>query len=91
MLKCLKSELLLLKTKLHCFDVCSIAHNKKLYRLPYMKNNKSYGFKEIPFYCFKTKIIYNVQRTKLTINRLKIITTPIDVKIEIIESSDCPF
>jgi hypothetical protein len=66
-------------------------NNKKLYRLPYMKNNKSYGFKEIPFYCFKTTIIYNVQRTKLTINRLKIITTPIDVKIEIIESSDCPF
>lgn len=27
MLKCLKNELLLLKTKRHCFDVGSIAHN----------------------------------------------------------------
>jgi len=27
MLKCLKNELLLLKTKRHCFDFGSIAHN----------------------------------------------------------------
>jgi hypothetical protein len=27
MLKCLKNELLLMKTKRHCFDVGSIAHN----------------------------------------------------------------
>ena len=30
MLKCLKSELLLLKTKRHYFDVGSIAHNGKI-------------------------------------------------------------
>lgn len=30
MLKCLKNELLLLKTKRHCFDFGSIAHNVQI-------------------------------------------------------------
>lgn len=66
-------------------------NNKKLYRLPYCKNKRSYLLKEIPFYCFKSTIVYNVQRTKMTINRLKKITEIIDVSIEIIQSNECPF
>lgn len=65
--------------------------DKKLYRFPYVKNKRSYGFKEVPFYIFKTTTVYNIQRTKLTINKLKFLTKPINYTISIIENSDCPF
>lgn len=66
-------------------------NNKKLYRLPYLKNKRSYALKEIPFYCFKSTIVYNIQRTKLTINKLKFITAEIDFSIEVIYEQECPF
>lgn len=66
-------------------------NNKKLYRLPYNKNLRSYGLKEIPFYVFKSTIVYNIQRVKLTINRLKTLTEEINLKIEIITTEHCPF
>ena len=66
-------------------------NNKKLYRFPYLKNKRSYALKEIPFYVFKSTIVYNIQRAKLTINRLKFLTEHIDFKIEIIEDNNCPF
>jgi len=65
--------------------------DKKLFRLPYIKNNRSYGFKEIPFYCFKSTIVYNIQRTKLTINRLKELTEKIKWTHDFIIDDDCPF
>lgn len=52
--------------------------DKKLFRLPYISKNRSYSFKEIPFYCFKTAIVYNTQRNKLTISRLKSLTEKVD-------------
>jgi len=65
--------------------------NKKLYRLPHVKNKRSYGIKEITFYCFKTTLVCNIQKQKLTINRLKKLTAIVNFEnIEII-SSDCPF
>ena len=65
--------------------------NKKLYRLPYVKNNRSYSILEITFYCFKTTLIANIQRTKLTYNRLKSMTVEINVTIGSIIDDDCPF
>ena len=66
-------------------------NNKKLYRFPYIKNNRSYVFKEIPFYCFKSTLVYNVQRTKLTINKLKFMTVEINFNIDVISENECPF
>ncbi|QRE03469.1 hypothetical protein [Flavobacterium psychrophilum] len=52
--------------------------SKKLFRLPYVKNNRSYSFLEIPAYCPKTTIVYNIQKDKLTQNRLKSITKKVE-------------
>ena len=65
--------------------------NKKLYRLPYIKNNRSYGLLEIKFYCFKSTFVANIQKNKLTINRLKAITTEINIEVSSIISNDVPF
>lgn len=65
--------------------------NKKLYKLPYVKNNRSYSLLEIPFYCFKSTIVYNIQRNKLTRARLEKITTEINTIIKSIIDDDCPF
>ena len=65
--------------------------NRKLYRLPYIKKLRSYGLKEIPAYVFKTTKVYNVQRAKLTINRLQHLTQEVDWNVPVIESKDCPF
>lgn len=65
--------------------------DKKLFRLPYIKNNRSYSFLEIPAYCPKTTIVYNIQKDKLTQNRLKSLTKKVNWTMEIIEDSDCPF
>ena len=65
--------------------------DKKLFRLPYISKNRSYSFKEIPIYCFKTTLVANIQKTKLTINRLKFLTKPVNWSIDVIQSDDCPF
>lgn len=65
--------------------------SKKLYRFPHIKGKRSYGFKEVPSYVFKTATVYNIQRTKLTINRLKTITKSIRYTVTIMDNSDCPF
>ena len=65
--------------------------DKKLFRLPFISNNRCYGFKEVPQYCFKSTIIYNIQRDKLTINRLKLLTKSVDWSFDSIQDSDCPF
>jgi len=65
--------------------------SKKLFRLPYTKGLRTYSFKEIPFYCFKSTIVYNIQRTKLTINRLETMTIKVDWTHDIFINDDCPF
>lgn len=65
--------------------------NKKLYKLPYIKNNRSYQLKEIPFYCFKSTLVCNLFRRKYTINKLKQLTTEINIKVNHFEESECPF
>lgn len=65
--------------------------DKKLFRLPYVSKNRSYSLKEIPFYCFKTTLVANIQKTKLTLNRMKTLTKKIDWSIDIMYHSDLPF
>lgn len=65
--------------------------NKKLYRLPYVKNKRSYGLLEISFYCYKTTLVANIQRTKLTLNRMKSLTKEINIEINSYICSDMPF
>lgn len=65
--------------------------DKKLYRLPYTKNKRSYGKKEIKFYCFSSTLVANIQRVKLTLNRIKTMTTEINITQKEFVVSDCPF
>lgn len=65
--------------------------DKKLYRLPFERNLRTFGLLEVPAYVFKTTTVYNVQRTKLTINRLKLMTENVNWQINQISSSDVPF
>jgi hypothetical protein len=65
--------------------------DKKLFRLPYAKNRRTYGFKEIPIYCFKTTLICNIQRDKLTINKLKILTKKVNWTHDLLIDNDLPF
>jgi hypothetical protein len=65
---------------------------KKLYRLPYFKEGRNYGFLEIP----QTKIgktkVYRIQRDKLTLNRIQNITTKVNWEIDRVEKNKhCPF
>ena len=45
--------------------------DKKLYRLPFKRGLRTFGLKEIPQYVFKTTCVCNIQRDKITINKLK--------------------
>lgn len=65
--------------------------DKKLYRLPYTKNKRSYSLKEVAFYCFKSTMVVNLQRDKVTINKLKFLTKEINVEINSYIHSDIPF
>jgi len=65
--------------------------NKKLYRLPFERNLRTYRLKEIPQYVFKSTQVYNVQRSKLTINKLKFLTEKVDWNIQTIVEDECPF
>lgn len=65
--------------------------NKKLFKLPYVKDKRSYQLKEIPLYLFKATFVANIQRKKLTLNKLKFLTEEINYKLETIEASECPF
>ena len=65
--------------------------NKKLYRLPYTKNKRSYNLKEVPFYVFKSTTVCNLQRDKVTFNKLKFLTEEINMEVESFEEDFLPF
>lgn len=65
--------------------------DKKLFRLPYIKNNRSYKLKEIPQYVFKSTQVYNIQRDKITIKKLKEKTSKVDWKIDVFIKNEHPF
>lgn len=65
--------------------------NKKLFRLPFERNQRTFGLKEIPQYVFKCTQVYNVQRDKITILKLKEKTTPVNWTVEIVVADELPF
>jgi len=65
--------------------------NKKLYRLPFEANNRSYGLKEIKPLLTGTTICYNIRKNRFTINALERMTEEVDWKVKVIKSEDCPF
>lgn len=66
-------------------------NNKKLYRLPYFKNKRAFQLLEIKPFLIGKITVYNIQRNKLTINKLKQRTVKIDWNIEVISDQICPF
>ena len=62
--------------------------DKKLYRLPYVFNNRNYPLKEIEY----KKKHYRVCRDKLSLSVIKPKIENIDIVIKILDKqSDCPF
>jgi len=66
-------------------------YKKKLYRLPYTKNRRSYSLKEIPMYCFSSTFVFNISRRKMTINKLKQLTKEINITVSTFGENECPF
>ena len=46
---------------------------------------------EVPFYCFKSTLVCNIQRVKMTLNKLKSMTIEINESFETIEDNNLPF
>jgi|TARA_R110000782_G_scaffold232440_1_gene318655 hypothetical protein len=65
--------------------------NKKLFRLPFTRNKRTFKLKEIPQYVFKTTCVYNIQRDKITILKLKGRTVEVNWSTNITTEGDCPF
>jgi hypothetical protein len=65
--------------------------DKKLYKLPYAKNKRSYALKEIPINCFKSTLVANIQKEKLTINKLKKLTFEINYSVVSCVENEMPF
>lgn len=72
-------------------DVRYAWKNKKLYRLPFERNKRTFGLKEIPMYVFRSTPVFNVQRDKLTFKKLKESTLNINWSVEIQIEDEYPF
>lgn len=64
---------------------------KQLYRLPFIRSNRSYDLKLISPIVIGSTTVYNVQRNKITINRIKSFTKTVNWDVEVLEIPDCPF
>jgi hypothetical protein len=56
-----------------------------------VKNKRSYALKEIPINCFKSTLVANIQREKLTINKLKKLTFEINYSVVSFVENEMPF
>jgi len=65
--------------------------DKKLFRLPFERNKRTFGLKEIPQYVFKSTQVYNVQRTKLTLNKLRLLTEQVNWNVNKVIEEEYPF
>lgn len=63
----------------------------KLYRLPFERDKRTFGLKEIPMYVFKSTVVYNVQRDKITFLKLKERTEIVSWEVEVLIDDECPF
>jgi len=66
-------------------------NKKQLYRLPFERNNRTFQLKKIDPIIIGCTTCYNIQRNKLTINRIKHLTTSVDWYIEEKKENFCPF
>ena len=66
--------------------------DKKLYRLPCVIGKRSYSLKEIKPVMVGVTKCYNVQKNKITQNKLKLLTKKVKWTVAIVEENqDCPF
>jgi hypothetical protein len=63
----------------------------KLYRLPFERNNRTFGLKEIPMGVFKATAVYNVQRDKRTYNKLEERTVSVCWSVDVFVEDEIPF
>lgn len=78
----------------HGFEYMGVRYgwkDKKLYRLPFIRNLRSFNLKEIKPIIIGSTTCYNIQRNKKTINNLKKITKPVDWFVETYKTQDYPF
>lgn len=66
-------------------------NKKHLYRLPFVRNNRSFDLLIIKPFLIGASTVYNIQRNKFTINKLQQRTILVNWKIEILEPGNCPF
>ena len=66
-------------------------NKKQLYRLPFSRNLRNYDLKLIKPILIGSTTCYNLQRNKVTINRIEKLTTKVDWNIEFLDVADCPF
>lgn len=66
-------------------------YKKDLYRLPFESKLRYYGLKLIkPIYIGST-MCYNLQRKKITLKRIKLLTEKVNYNVEIVKDNDVPF
>ena len=63
----------------------------KLYRLPFERNKRTFGLKEIDMKVYKSTAIYTVQRDKRTYNKLKEKTVFVDWSVDVFVEDEIPF
>ena len=66
-------------------------YKKKLYRLPFERNKRTFGLKEIDMKVYKSTPIYAVQKDKKTYNKLKEKTVLVDWSVDVFVEDKIPF
>jgi hypothetical protein len=66
-------------------------NKKQLYRLPFIRNKRSFNLLLVKPFVIGSTTVYNIQRTKVTINRLKKLTKDVSWELELVSVVDCPF
>lgn len=66
-------------------------NKKQLYRLPFSRNKRTFGLLQVNPLLIGSTVVYNIQRNKFTINKLKQRTTQVDWTAEQVQEQDCPF
>jgi hypothetical protein len=66
-------------------------NKKQLYRLPFTRNKRTFELLNVKPFVIGSTTVYNVQRTKLTMNKLKQRTKEVGWSIKEFDKKDCPF
>jgi len=66
-------------------------NQKQLYRLPFYNSKRTYQLKLIKPIVIGSTTCYNIQRNKITINRLKTLTEKVNWVVDYPTENICPF